>query len=140
MKSHVSKFISFLLRNIMMLVLIALLCISICYNIKLKAELDNFLIYKDIKGTYLMQNDDPHNPEYFVFSKEGNFCRYKQFQLLDKGTYENAYDNVYILKSNNLDEYIIYSNDQFHFYDRKQNNIFTYSKVSDHEIFINIKP
>lgn len=139
MKKYILKIVSFLLKNTRIVVLITLLCISVSYNIKLKTELDKFLVYKDIKGTYIMQSDNPHDPEYFVFLKEGKFYRYKQFQLLDTGSYKKIYDNGYILKSDNIDEYIIYSNEQFHFYDRKQNNILIYSKISNTPTFINIR-
>lgn len=112
-----------------------LLFISLFYNIKLKSKLDKILTISNIKGTY--QNENILDPEYFVFS-EGEFYRYKQFQLLDKGTYEKIYDNVYILKSSHIDEYIVYSNEKFHFYDRDKNHIMLYSKISNIPTFINV--
>jgi hypothetical protein len=80
-----------------------------------------------------------NNTEYFVFSKEGEFYRYKDFQLLDEGIYKKKYDNIYILKSDNIDEYIIYNNERFQFYDRSQNDVLTYLKIADHQLFINMK-
>lgn len=110
---------------------------SVFYSIKLKSQLDEFTIKRNIEGTYIMQTQDMHNSEYFVFLR-GKFYRYKQFEVLDEGTYENIYDSVYILKSDNIDEYIIYSNGKFHFYDRKRNNVLIYSKIDNHALFINV--
>lgn len=135
MRSYILKGKSYILKNSKTIVLIILLLLSIFYNVKLKNELDKFIQIRNIIGTY--QYGNTFDPEYFVFS-EGEFYRYKQFQLLDKGTYENIYDNVYILKSDNIDEYIIYSNEGFHFYDRKRNNILLYSKISNVPTFVNI--
>lgn len=79
-------------------------------------------------------------PNILFFLRGDKFYRYKQFQLLDTGIYQKIYDNVYILKSDNIDEYIVYSNERFYFYDRKQNNVLIYSRISNDPTFINIKP
>lgn len=140
MKKIISKIVSFTSKNSKILVLTILLLISAFYNIKLKNELDKFLIKGNIKGTYGTENGNQQDPEYeyFVFVK-GNFYRYKQFEMLDEGTYENIYDNIYILKSDNTDEYIIYSNEKFHFYDRKRSDVLAYSKISRAPTFVNVK-
>ncbi|WIV13504.1 hypothetical protein [Proteiniborus sp. MB09-C3] len=140
MKKNISKIVSFSSKNSKILVLTILLLISAFYNIKLKNELDKFLIKGNIKGTYGIENGNQQYPEYeyFVFIT-GNFYRYKQFEMLDEGTYENIYDNIYILKSDNTDEYIIYSNEKFHFYDRKRSDVLAYSRVSYEPLFVNVK-
>lgn len=51
------------------------------------------------------------------------FYRYRQFEILDEGTYEHIYDDVYRLSSNIVDEYIIYTNDKLHYFDREINDI-----------------
>lgn len=140
MKKIISKIVSFSSRNSKILVLTILLFLSAIYNIKLKNELDKFLIPGNIKGTYGIENGNQQDPEYeyFVFVT-GDFYRYKRSEMLDEGTYENIYDNIYILKSDKTDEYIIYSNEKFHFYDRKRNNILTYSKITREPIFVNVR-
>lgn len=135
MSSSISKVKLYILRNSRIIVLVILLFVSIFFNIKLKSQLDRFTTIRNIRGTY--KNENVPDPEYFVFS-DGEFYRYKQFQLLDKGTYENIYDNVYIIKSDNIDEYIIYSNDKFHFYDRNNDYVIKYSKISNVPTYINI--
>jgi len=128
---------SYVSSNSRTLILTILLFLSVFYSIKLKSQLDEFTIKRNIEGTYIMQTQDMHNSEYFVFLR-GKFYRYKQFEVLDEGTYENIYDSVYILKSDNIDEYIIYSNGKFHFYDRKRNDVLIYSKIDNHALFINV--
>lgn len=135
MKDTISKARLYVLKNSKSIVLVILLLMSVFYNIKLKSELDGLMAIRNIRGTY--QNENMLDPEYFVFS-DGEFYRYKQFQLLDKGTYENIYDNVYIIKSHNIDEYIVYSNDEFHFYDRANDYVIKYSKISNVPTYINI--
>lgn len=135
MINFISKVKLYILKNSITIVLFILLLVSIFYNIKLKNQLDGFITIRNIRGTY--QNENVLDPEYFVFS-DGEFYRYKQFQLLDNGTYENIYDNVYIMKSDNIDEYIIYSNDKFHFYDRKNDFVTKYTKISNVPTYINI--
>ncbi|NLY68039.1 MAG: hypothetical protein GX069_10835 [Tissierellia bacterium] len=128
----------FISKNKMPVILIILLLISFYYNFKLKGELDKILTIKNINGTYILENQHIHDPEYFVFM-EGKFYRYKQFQLLDEGTYEKIYDNVYILKSHNIDECIVFCNESFYFYDRSINEILLYSKTSHIPTFMNLK-
>lgn len=69
MNKRLSKIMSYLLKNIKIVTVITLLCISVFYNMKLTFELDKFLINKDIKGTYVMQSYNSHDSEYFVFFK-----------------------------------------------------------------------
>jgi len=137
-KKHFSKDISFISKNSTILVLITLLSVSFFFNIKFKTELDKFLIKENIKGTYIMQVQDISNSKYLVFTKD-KFYRYKQFEELEEGSYENVYDDIYVLKNDNADEYIIYSNEKLYSYNRNQNNILIYSKTSSIPMFINAK-
>ena len=119
------------------LALIFLLFLSIIYNIKLKTQLNEFLIKQNIEGTFIMV-EDGYESEYFVFER-GNFYRYKQFELLDNGMYENYYDDIYILESNNERKYIIFNSKKLYFYDSEQNSVLLYSKISNTPTFINIE-
>ncbi|MEW9121633.1 MAG: hypothetical protein AB2421_02895 [Thermotaleaceae bacterium] len=127
----------FISKNITVLILSTLLLVSVSYSIKTKTELDEFLIKKDIKGTYAMQNENINDSEYFVFVKDC-FYRYKQFELLDEGAYENIYDNIFVLKRDNINEQIIFTNEKIYFFDRERNSISVYSKISNVPTFINI--
>jgi len=141
MKKIISKVILFSSRNYKVLILSILLFLSLLYNFKLKSELDRFLLTSNIWGTYRVENSGGPNPdaEYFVFTYNNSYYKYKQFEVLDKGTFENIYDNVYILKSENTDEYIVYSDKRFHFYDRERNTVIPFTKISDNPLFINIR-
>lgn len=142
-KNFFFDFVSFISKNILILLLVILLLISTSFFIKTKNDLNKYLIKKDIKGTFMSISDisqkqvpDP-NVQYFTFIK-GKFYRYIQFELMEEGTYKNIHDNVYILKGDNIDDYVVYTNECFYFYDRKENDVFKFLKTSDVPTFINI--
>lgn len=131
--------LSFVLKNAKVIG-VTIFVLILCFNyVKTKAELNQLLMKKDIKGSYAVQ--DVQMPisdnEYFVF-QDGNFYRYKQFELLDKGTYKNDYEDIYKLKSGDTDQYVIYSNEKVYYYDVERNNISIYYKFSDMPTFINV--
>jgi hypothetical protein len=142
MKKFFSNLISFVRENSLNLILFVLLLASISFSIKTKSDLDKYLINKDIRGTFTFDSSPVQMPvestQYFTFM-DGEFYRYVQFEVIEKGTYKNVYDNVYILKSENIDDYIIYTNESFYFYDRKEDDIFKFFKMSDVPTFINVK-
>ncbi|WP_053957328.1 hypothetical protein [Inediibacterium massiliense] len=143
MKKIFFDFVSFANKNIFALILVMLLVILTSCFIKTKTDLNKYIINKNIDGTFMSIDDlsqkqttDP-NIQYFTF-KRGKFYRYRQFELMEKGTYENIDDHVYILKGDHIDECIIYTNERFYFYDRKENDVIKFLKVSDVPTFINI--
>ncbi|WP_312650435.1 hypothetical protein [Aminipila sp.] len=139
MKNIISKMLSFVFKNAKVIV-VTIFVLILCFNyVKTKAELNQLLMKKDIKGSYAVQ--DVQMPisdnEYLVF-QDGSFYRYKQFELLDKGTYENDHEDIYKLKSGDTDQYVICSNEKVYYYDLERNNISIYYKFSDMPTFINV--
>ena len=131
------------MKNFLTLTLVILLIISTGFSIKAKSDLDKYLINKDIKGTFISISDSAQkqipepNAQYFTFRK-GKFYRYVQFKLMEEGTYKKIYDNVYILKSDTIADHIVYTNDNFYFYDRKEEDVLKFLKISDVPTFINV--
>lgn len=142
MKNLISKSLSFILKNAKV-ILVTIFILILCFNyVKTKAELNKLLMKKDIKGSYSIQDVQmpTSDNEYFVF-QDGRFYRYKQFELLDKGTYENDYEDIYKLKSHNSDDieqYVICNNEKVYYYDIERKNIEIYYKFSDIPTFINV--
>lgn len=139
MKSFMPKMLTCILKNAKVIV-VTIFILILCFNyVKTKTELNNLLMKKDIKGSYAIQ--DVQMPisdnEYFVF-QDGSYYRYKQFKLLDKGTYENDYEDIYRLKSDDSDQYVICSNEKVYYYNIEQNNIQIYYKFSDIPTFLNV--
>ncbi|WP_291566481.1 hypothetical protein [Clostridium sp. UBA2485] len=96
-----------------------------------------------IYGTYIGQGQSMDELEYFVFEKD-KFYHYIPFKLLDKGDYNEVYENVYFLKGDNeINDFIIKGvmkdNEVIYFKDKNLNNINIYSKISDVPTFINIE-
>jgi hypothetical protein len=143
LKDFIHDFALFISKNNSTLILVILLLISTSFLIKTKNDLNKYVLNKNIKGTFMSisdisQNQTPDsNTQYFVFRK-GKFYRYIQFDIMEEGTYKNIHDNVYILKGDNIDDYIIYTNESFYFYDRKENDVFKFLKISDVPTFINV--
>lgn len=142
MKNLISKSLSFILKNTKV-ILVTIFILILCFNyVKTKAELNKLLMKKDIKGSYSIQDVQmpTSDNEYFVF-QDGHFYRYKQFELLDKGTYENDYEDIYKLKSddsNDTEQYVICNNEKVYYYDIERKNIEIYYKFSDIPTFINV--
>lgn len=139
MRNFISKILSFIIKNIKVIA-VTIFILILCFDyVKTKAELNELLMKKDIKGSYA--TNDVQMPisdnEYFVF-QDGSFYRYKQFELLDKGTYENDYEDIYRLKSDDTDQYVICSNEKVYYYDIERNNISIYYKFADIPTFINV--
>lgn len=106
------------------------------FNVDKQNILNELLMNKEIIGTYIM-GDEKVDAEYFVFDKDNNYYRYKQFQFLENGQYENIHDDLYILK-NDSKEYIVYNNEDIYYFNSEQNNVRFYSKIADNSLFINV--
>ena len=50
-------------------------------------------------GTYASGITLQPQAEYLVFLRDGVYCRYRQFEMLDTGTFELREDNIYALRS-----------------------------------------
>lgn len=140
MKSLFFDFILSIRKNTLSYILALFLIASLSLLFQTKAALDECSIQKDISGTFsTLPPDSPDDDnEYFVFS-DGGFLRYKQFEILDEGSYEKFSDYAYLLKSPETDECITLSNKAFYLYDREKNVVLKFMKFSDTPIFINLK-
>lgn len=145
MKNIISKIKMFIINDFFILILIILLIIllilSVFLNINLKTKLNKY--ESTIYGTYMRQNQGIDELEYFVFEKD-KFYHYIQFKLLDKGDYDELYENVYFLKGNDeINDFIIKGvmedNEVIYFKDRAKDNINVYSKISNIPEFINVE-
>lgn len=136
MKKAFSSITSFISKNILAFLICIIIFLLIFYCTTLKIKLDKYTVQKDIRGTFMIV-ENQMDSEYFVFM-DGVFYRYKQFELLDEGVYEKEYDNVYTLRSKNIDECITYFDEKFYFYDRAKNLIIRFSKIDDIPSFINV--
>lgn len=135
MKKFIFTAEGYLLRNYKYIILIILLFILFILNVEKQNKL-NYLLNKDITGTYITGEAISGDAEYLVFS-DNNYCKYKQFNIIQEGEYEKAHDNVYIL-NNELKEYIVHSNNEIYYFNLKQNEVFIYRKIADNSLYINV--
>ena len=126
----------YILKNAKYIALIILLLILFLLNVEKQNRLNELLIDKGIQGTYIMGDEMSGDAEYLVFD-ETNYYRYKQFNFLEKGEYENINKNVYILKKEPK-EYVVYNKQEIYFFNLKQNSVQFYSKIDDIPLFINV--
>lgn len=144
MKQLSSNTVSYISKNILTIILVIALLLTLVLLYKTKSDLNKYVLNKDIDGTFIWATDNNkvHMPskdtEYFTFMK-GKFYRYKQFKLIEEGTYNKSDDNVYILMGENINSHIVYTNDSFYFYDTKENEIYSFIRMSDVPTFINLK-
>ncbi|GAA0122167.1 hypothetical protein UT300018_14830 [Clostridium faecium] len=141
MKNIIYKIKIFIINHFFILILLLFLILSVFFNINAQNKLNK---YKNtIYGTYMRQGQSMDELEYFVFEKD-KFYHYIPFKLLDKGDYNEIYENVYFLKGNNdINDFIIKGvikdNEVIYFKDKDPNNINIYSKISDVPTFINME-
>lgn len=132
----INKIGRYILKNDKFIALSILVLILFLLNVDKQNKLNELLMNKEIIGTYIM-GDEKVDAEYFVFDKDNNYYRYKQFQFLENGKYENIHDDLYILK-NDSKEYIVYNNEDIYYFNSEQNNVRFYSKIADNSLFINV--
>lgn len=141
MKNIIYKIKIFIINHFFILILLLFLILSVFFNINAQNKLNK---YKNtIYWTYMRQGQSMDELEYFVFEKD-KFYHYIPFKLLDKGDYNEIYENVYFLKGNNdINDFIIKGvikdNEVIYFKDKDPNNINIYSKISDVPTFINME-
>lgn len=141
MKKVVYKIKMFILNNFFTLILLFFLILSVFSNISMQNKLDKY--ENNIYGTYINQGKGIDESEYFVFEKD-KFYHYMQFKLLDKGDYNEVYENLYFLKGDNqINDFVIKGvmngNNVIYFNNRDLNSVNIYSKISDIPTFINIE-
>lgn len=126
---------TFLKKNIIIIILMILLLASFFYNLKLRNDIYN-ITNVDIVGTFSTENE--HDAEYFVFTKDGTFYNYKQFKLLQKGTYEID-EHILTLNCNDIQKHVVFGNKNIYYFNNAENNIFKYSKINETPLFINLE-
>jgi hypothetical protein len=140
MKNIIYKIKTFIINHFFILVLLLFLILSVFYNINMGNKLSKY--ENAIYGTYMRQGQSMDELEYFVFEKD-KFYHYIPFKLLDNGDYNEVHENVYFLKGDKLNDFIIKGvikdNEVIYFRDKNLNNINIYSKISDVPTFINIE-
>jgi len=132
----INKTGEFIFKNAKYIALFILLFILFFLNVEKQNRLNEILINNDIQGTYIMGDEKLGDTEYLVID-ETNYYRYKQFNFMEEGEYENIHKNVYLLKKEPK-EYIVYNNQEIYFFNLKQNGVDIYSKIDDNSLFINV--
>ena len=96
-------------------------------------------------GTYCSQTDNPGEGEYYVFLEDHRYVKYRQFQLLEQGTYSKdtrQLDGQGIFKlqseSGEMVAQILQMEDAVYSF-QSDGEILSYSKISDTPTFINVE-
>lgn len=127
----------FLRKNITAAILTILLILSVSYNIYLVSEISAGKT--DIVGTFSTEKpgEAPGDPQYFVFTRDGVFYYYKQFEFLEKGTYIVGGTQV-ALKGGTMEADLVLCDKQLYFFDPKQNEVSAFYKISREALFVNV--
>ncbi len=146
-----SNLTSFIGKHFLTITLAIAFLMIFSFSVKTKTELNKYTMKKDIRGTFISVSDlskiPPYNgpnTQYFVFDREGKFYKYKQLGVLEKGTYKNTHDDVYLISlkdenGDNINYHIVYNtSEHLYFYDNKEDDIFKFSRISDIPTFLNV--
>lgn len=99
---------------------------------------------QDMTATYVQTTFDGHNlqgdgGEYFAFI-EAEFYRYKQFEMLDYGTFTKVDKNVYQLEGNTTNQFIVITHEGFYLENGEHSEapVLKFVQLSDIPDFINL--
>lgn len=112
-----------------------LVLVLLATNAKTKLELMKYENPK-ITGTYSIGS--VQETTYAVFLNDGSYYRYRQFQLLDRGTYEESSQRVYTIHSQRGKRYdAVLSGDRV-FLPWDGEEVVGFERISDVGMFINL--
>lgn len=130
-------------KNVLIVLLVVVLAISLAGNIVLMGP-NTLPRTASIVGTYL-SNDNPWEweiAEYLVFEREGAYTRYRQFEILEEGTYEEAAAGVYSLHPDGsaaVTAQAVFTDDVVYAFDT-EGMVIPFPRMSDIPTFINLEP
>lgn len=126
----INKIAKCIYRNIAYVFLIVLVIVLFFLNLDKQSRLSGNMV-----GTYVMGDEKSEDAEYFVLDKNNNYYRYKQFQFLEEGTYEEIYDNVFALNETE-NRYIVYNNEEIYYFD--SDGVRSYGRIAEIPLFVNV--
>lgn len=83
-----------------LIVISLLLALSLTFNVVFFGQMQRLKNPRDksVVGTFLMGNElDVDNSAYMVFQQDGKYVLYKQFEVLEKGSYSDEGQGFYAL-------------------------------------------
>lgn len=118
------------------LCLLILLILSWVYIIKLKND-DAERTKASVVGTFMAGRPES-GAEYFVFDQDGNYYIYKQGEpFIEKGIYKNEGEAV-LLEHEGESREVAFINQNIYDFKRQDNRIYTYARIDDVPVFINV--
>ena len=124
-------------KHIPAVVMIAIIVLLLISNI---VQYNSFNRDGTIIGT--SRTGDGMSPldEYFIFEKDGKYVIYRQFAILESGTYEEVEDSLYLLSDGTGAQaaYALYSRSEDKVYLIRADEFRTFAKVSDVPFYINV--
>lgn len=94
----------------------------------------------NVFGTYSTNANQPEDGEYYVLQSDGNYMKYRQFQILEQGSCRSdAYEGAHIITlSQDVNEkQILHTNSQLYEFNA-DGTIAVYSKISEQSVYINV--
>lgn len=123
-------------------IIITVLVISLAANIILSICLANGKSEKPIRGTYCTGNGPTDTNQYIVFEQNGVYGMYRQFESLEKGSYEpEGRDMIYLLSPSGdmHSECIVYDGaDTIYIYNLSENQLEVYERISEEAVYVNV--
>lgn len=117
-------------KNVVIVLLIVLLCISTGFLIKYGRQLGN----GNIIGTYSV--GELADIQYFVF-KGDNYYKYKNQTMVEKGIYKKDYEDMYVLEDTDGEKHcIVYSKNVLYYFDTIQNYVIQYKKIDSRPVLM----
>lgn len=118
------------------------IALSICilglllYAVGLNQQLNRYRQPR-IVGTYLNGTAEMGNAEYVVFTQDGLFFRYRQFQMLETGTYETSGEGIFAVEQGAQTEFAVLRGEEV-CCGGGTGGITVYTKMDDIPTFINV--
>ncbi len=119
----------------------AALLLAFVLIIKLGGDLKAAKTYV-LPGTYATSPGAPGGGEYLVFDSDGQFWHYRQFEMLDRGTYAAADREKQIYELNGeagRDYSVVCTAEGVYFFRPDENQVGYFEKMSDVPTFINVE-
>lgn len=119
------------------LILIILLALAGGYILILQNQIDRLSKKDDLKGTYICGQPTSSAAEYFTFTSDYEYSRFRQLQVAERGSYKKESSVIRLFPQNNKLEYsAIFADDKIFLFENQKWIIF--KKYSDIPTELNV--
>ena len=95
-----------------------------------------------VAGTYCTGEQVSASAEYYVFEQDGGYCRYRQNQMLERGSYVQTREEIYTLTCETAEprELQVICREGRIYRCGLDGAIAVYDRISDVPVYLNVEP